>query len=152
MPAGRPPMETTDNLRLAVSICVASGVPNDAIARRIGFGTRTLERRFKNEIAEGSVDIKLRMTTVLAQKALNGDVGALKYYLAVRYPEWRQHGAPGVVVNAGSHDNVVIYLPGNNRDKPEDVTPRTIDGEMVGPEPFESARQGIQNLRDRVYS
>jgi hypothetical protein len=160
------PKLVTDGHRLAVKICVSSGIPRSAIARNLGISEVTLEKHYAAELRHGAEDVKLAMTTILVNKAMAGDVSAIKYYLAVRYPEWRQqyNGAPEK--DRDQAPVLQFYLPDNGRDQPEDdyglpSGPPTIEGRAEPPplvvaearpvpkEPVPQSWLGVEGKRPR---
>lgn len=119
-----------DQHRHMVTIMRSNGMPDHAIADVLGISERTLRSRFKAEMAVGFEMIRSRMGVALVQAGLDGNVSAMKFWLANRCAEWRR--ANDQVGDVPERDDEVVhfYLPPNHRDEPEDYhEPPTIDGQ-----------------------
>ena len=73
-----------------VRVLRASGIDLETIARALCIDPKTLGKYFKVELTFGHEDIKARMGLALVRVALQGNVNAIKYWLATHGgAEWR---------------------------------------------------------------
>jgi hypothetical protein len=116
MGPGRPQFEPTREQRWLVLVLRAHGISHDTIARNLtpdgGISVPTLKRAFKQELAGGYEHVKASMIAALVRAGAQGNVGAIKYWLATHGgQEWRMphndSDAPTVNVNGGSATIIV---------------------------------------------
>jgi hypothetical protein len=123
----------TDEHRYQVTVMAANGMSAVSIAKVLDIRESTVERRFKDEIATGREKIRAQMGAVLVAKALEGNISALKFWLANHCPEWRMVREDPLqeLPERGGEDVVHFYLPPNGRDEPEELPgPPVIEGEV----------------------
>lgn len=119
-----------DEQRRMVTLMRANGMTIDAISDVMGMCDDTLKKQFKLELDFGFNMIRSKMGAALAQAGLNGNVSAMKFWLANRCPEWRA-ASEGLNNDQPERDDEVVhfYLPPNYRDQPEErIVPIVIDG------------------------
>jgi hypothetical protein len=130
-----PAFEPTDDHRGLVRILAANGVTLTVIAQAIGCSAMTLTKYFRKEIDEGKELVVAMVGAAVVQEALNGNVGAARYWLATHAgPEWRmpKDDAAAYGETSESDDVVHFYFPSNGRDRPEPEEPApVIDGTMT---------------------
>ena len=114
---GRPAFRPTAADRRLVATLRGVGTSPEQIAVEVGCAPSTLRKHFKSELARGRASLVARIGVKLAARALAGDVGAARYYLACfGGPEWRpasrhEHAGPdGMSLNPPRL--VVHFLPG----------------------------------------
>ena len=76
--------EPTDEQRRTVKRMVAHGIPLREIAECIDVSYTTLRKRFKKEIATGSAEATDEIATTLYDKAMNGSIRAMEFWLKHR--------------------------------------------------------------------
>ena len=95
----RPKLNPTDEQRKRVKALVAVGTSHENIARLIGIRSpKTLRMHFREELNRGVVEANANVAGALYNKAIGGDVGAMKFFLinqAGWHPEPRY--APGTI-------------------------------------------------------
>ncbi len=64
-----------------VCVMVANGTPQNIMATMIGVTVTELKKHFKKELALGKIMANARITLALYDKAKNGDVRALQFWL-----------------------------------------------------------------------
>jgi len=108
----------------------ANGMAIDAIASVMTIDVQTLRNRFKDELELGFNLISARMGAALIDAGLEGNISAIKFWLANRCPEWRLAREDQNAEAPERDDDVVhFFLPPNGRDQPEELPdPPTIDG------------------------
>jgi len=118
-----------DDHRKIVTIMRSNAMGIEAIAAVMGVNKDTLRSLFAVELANGFESIRGQMGAALVNAGINGNVSAMKFWLANRCPEWRvaKDEAEDPADNPLSNDVVHFFLPSNHRDEPEDLGP-TIDG------------------------
>ena len=131
--------EPIDEEREFVLVLAGNGVSQVVMAKLLRISKRTLQKAFKEELADAHDYIKAQMGASLVREGLAGNVAALRYWLGTHGgPEWRipkeSSLMPDVFDDLKDTETVHFYMPSNNRDKPEDLgdTPGpTIDGEAT---------------------
>jgi hypothetical protein len=129
-PPHRPWFVPSDAQRNTVVVMASNGNAKETIARALGISKNTLNRAFKNELQNGFEDVKSRVEATIVRMALNGSLGAAKFWLFRYCPEWRvardnmadaaaEAAAQAVADAGGGNGGVRIYIPGNGRDKPD---------------------------------
>jgi hypothetical protein len=106
----RQPFEPTAEHRNMVRVLRASGVDLETIARALCIDPKTLGKYFKVELTFGHEDIKARMGLALVRVALQGNVNAIKYWLATHGgAEWRvPKDADGATISLASGATIII--------------------------------------------
>ena len=78
-------LKPTEEQRKKVRAMAAFGIPHEEIARHIGVRSpKTLRKHFREELDRGLVDANVHVAGALYNKAVGGDVGAMKFWLANR--------------------------------------------------------------------
>lgn len=81
----RPSLNPTDEQRKRVKMLAAVGVSHEDIARQIGIRSpKTLREHYREELDRGVVEANATVAGVLYNKAVGGDVGAMKFWLINR--------------------------------------------------------------------
>ena len=81
----RPKIQPTEEQRQLVKQLAAVGVPQEDIARKIGIRSpKTIRKYFRDELDLGTIDANAAIGTTLFQKAREGNVEALKFWLQNR--------------------------------------------------------------------
>ena len=88
-PGGRPSHAPNDELRAVVRSHVIVGTPRDLIARLIGIGPETLAKHYGPELEESAARANAKIAQTLYQKALDGDVTSMIFWLKTR-ARWRE--------------------------------------------------------------
>ena len=84
---GRPPFCPTDAEREAVTRMAAVGIPHEQIALVVGdngINVDTLKKHFKRELETAYVEANTKVGQSMFQRAIDGDVGAQKWWTACR--------------------------------------------------------------------
>lgn len=81
---GRPAFSSTKEQRRIVCEMCAHGVPQDVIANVIDIAPKTLRLHFRNELDIGSTLAIVKVAEALFQKAMNGDVACMIFFLKTR--------------------------------------------------------------------
>ena len=85
----RPKLQPTAQDRQKVKSLAAVGTPQEDIARIIGIrSTKTLRKYFGKELAHAVAEANASVGGALYRAAMEGDVGAMKYWLSCR-AKWR---------------------------------------------------------------
>ena len=108
---GRPPFVPTDDQRNLVRHCIASGLTRDATRLLIidpndgePISAATLDRYFKREMETGLPQATAKIASKLFQKAMNGDMTAIIFWLKTR-ARWKE--APQQVAFTDPEGNAV---------------------------------------------
>ena len=127
--------EASANDRGLVQVMASNGVPLDIMAKVLKIARGTLNKHYKQEIADGWALVTARMGVALVKEGLAGNVAAQRYWLGTHGgPEWRiqkEETTSGVFDAENPHETVHFYMPSNGRDKPEELEIPTIDGEAT---------------------
>jgi len=94
-----------------VRVLRASGIDLETIARALCIDPKTLGKYFKVELTFGHEDIKARIGLALVRVALQGNVNAIKYWLATHGgAEWRvpKDDADGATISLASGATIII--------------------------------------------
>ena len=94
-----------------VRVLRASGIDLETIARALCIDPKTLRKHFKVELTFGYEDIKARMGLALVRVALQGNVNAIKYWLATHGgAEWRvpKEDADSATISLASGATIII--------------------------------------------
>jgi hypothetical protein len=93
------------------------GLPQDDIARIIGCATKTLRKRFRDELDRGIAEANAMISGYLFAAAKAGNTTAQIFWLKTR-AGWREGGAGGAIQDRGAEPPTqpVLVLPDNNRD------------------------------------
>jgi hypothetical protein len=84
------PHEPTQQQRDMVRVLIANGVPHDIIAEVLSISPPTFKKHYRVECRTGFERIKALIGTAVVRSAMNGNVGAQKYWLGTHGgPEWR---------------------------------------------------------------
>lgn len=121
--SGRKPFVPTREQRWVVQVLHAHGFSHRFIARKIGIdengkptaiGERTLRKAFKDDLADAHLQVKAAMVATLVRTGLNGNVSAMKYWLACfGGPEWRiPAGADGELPASQGIGQTTIVIRG----------------------------------------
>ena len=131
--------EPTDQLREIVFLAAANGVAKGVIAKMLQIGPSTLRRHYREQLDDAQEVLKASIMSAIAKKAMAGDLGCAKFWLAHFAPEWREAAAAtrnvfetggGGVVEVG--EKVRFYMPSNHRDEPDpDEEGPVIEGEAT---------------------
>jgi len=105
----RPILKPTEEQRKRVKSFVAVGVPHAEIARLIGVRSpKTLRKHFRTELDRALVEANASVAGALYNKAMDGDVGAMKFWLANR-AAW--HSRPASEPSSVQPPAFVVRLP-----------------------------------------
>jgi hypothetical protein len=78
----RPKLNPTDEQRKKVKMLAAVGTSHENIARLIGIRSpKTLRRHYREELDRGVIEAVASVAGALHNKAVGGDVGAMKFLL-----------------------------------------------------------------------
>jgi hypothetical protein len=120
---GNQPFVPTDDQRYVVSMIAAHGTQQAIIAKIMRISEQTLRRFFRAELDEAFEQLKGRIQGTVASRALQGDMGAAKFWLARYCPEWRLAKEVTDPSDVGAHPEstevVHFYMPPNGRDQPD---------------------------------
>lgn len=112
---GRPAFVPTDDERWIAQVLHAHGIPHAIIARSIrrnegGIGIVTLRKYFKAELRDAQMQVKATMVASLIRAGINGNVGAIRYWLSCwGGPEWRvPAGAEGEAPPIPGNTTIII--------------------------------------------
>ena len=137
----RGPMKTKDTFkptrqeREAVNLMTAVGITQIDVARvtRNGIDVKTLRKHFREEIDTAAIKANARIGGAMFNKALNGDVSAMKYWLGARagWKDDKQEQVNNNLFVLGGDDGTNIdELRESLRDRIAATTPTLIEGEV----------------------
>jgi hypothetical protein len=114
----RPVFTVNDAMRQRVQYLAGVGLRQDDISKIIGCASKTLRKRFRDELDRGVAEANATVSGYLFASAKAGNVTAQIFWLKVR-AHWREktvpdHPVPGSDAEANSP--VVLVLPDNSRD------------------------------------
>lgn len=98
--AGRKPYVPTDKDRGMVEAMTGCGVSAEDIGKVLGVSGRTVERKFKNELATGHIKANARVAKSLFDQAVTGNMTAAIFWLKAR-AGWRDVQRTEVVGDNG---------------------------------------------------
>jgi hypothetical protein len=118
------PFFPTDDMQDFVRTLAGNGVAHQLIAKLLKISRATLQKRFKEELAEGRATVTAHMGAALVREGIAGNVAAIRFWLAARGgEEWAMAKANLAALDAlnsqDDEDNVHFYMPSNGRDEPE---------------------------------
>lgn len=114
---GNAPWQPTDDERLLVQACMATGdFTQEQIAAALRVDCDTLVKHCKAELAHGRGDLNAKVGSTLAKKAIEGDLGALIWYEKTRrgFRDTTRHemtGKDGGPIDSRSLVGVVEVTP-----------------------------------------
>jgi hypothetical protein len=120
-----------------ITVLRANGATIETICGVVGITDKTLTKHCRKEL-DGALDnLRARMGATLVRTALNGNVNAMKFWLATHGgPEWRvpkdpnsDAAATAALLGDDEADPVTFYMPSNGRDEPETDDGPIIDGD-----------------------
>ena len=94
------------------------GVPQEDIATIIRCSSKTLRKRFRDELDRGVAEANAMISGYLFASAKGGNTTAQIFWLKTR-AGWREGGSAGGAIQdrgAEPHPQAVLVLPDNNRD------------------------------------
>ena len=84
------PHHPTQQQRDMVRVLISNGVPHDIIAEMLNISPPTFKKHYRVECRTGFERVKALIGTAVVRSAMNGNVGAQKYWLGTHGgPEWR---------------------------------------------------------------
>jgi len=141
---GRPEHVPDENSRSLVETLAAHGTPHRIIASVTGISRSTLRRHYKPQLSEGFETVKAKVQSALAARAMAGDLGAMRVWLARWCPEWRlpKEDAQALseadtavrqqaLAEAENAEVVHFFLPPNHRDIPLQEATDQGDGPVI---------------------
>ena len=140
-----PKFEPTEDQRYQVMVFAANGTNRQTIADCMRINLATLDKYFKDDIKKGRDYITARVGASMVHRAINGDVGAGRYWLTTHGgPEWQvskrdSDAELAAALSSTTRDEegerkVKFYIPRNGRDRPETPEPPIIDGAAEEPD------------------
>jgi hypothetical protein len=114
----RPVFTVNDAMRQRVQYLAGVGLRQDDIAKIIGCASKTLRKRFRDELDRGVAEANATMLGYLFAAAKAGNIAAIIFYLKTRahWREWTTPDDPIPGADAESSSQVVLVMPDNSRD------------------------------------
>src|SRR5215470_11469520 len=112
-PMTRPAFVVDDAMRERVRHLAGVGLRQDDIAKIIGCASKTLRKRFRDELDRGVAEATATMLGYLFAAAKAGNISAIIFYLKTRahWREWTTPGEPIPGADAESNSQVVLVMP-----------------------------------------